>query len=100
MIGINIETLESLIKKNNNNLNSYNTDSKRLVDCISELSNCYSGRDLEYLFMEPTNQISSMHTILKVIENYSDILLSVRKGYEQQDLKLQARLNHINSDFK
>lgn len=100
MIGVNLDVLDSLIKKNNNYLNSFNSNSKRLINSINELNNCYSGRDLEYLFYTPVNEIKNIQTISNIIENYSSILYNVKNSYQTQDLNLKNQVNRINSKLQ
>ena len=97
MIGINVDNINTLIKKNNLYLNSYNSNSKKLVSAINSLNSCYDGSSLEYLFSEPINEIKNIQNISKVIENYSNILTGVKNSYQQQDQTFKVQLNHINS---
>ena len=97
MIGVNVDNLDTLIKKNNIYLNSFNSNYKRLVSAINELNSCYSGSSLEYLFTEPMKEIKNIQTISNVIENYSNILSGVKISYQQQDQTFKAQVNHMNS---
>ena len=99
MIGVNINNLDTLIKKNNLYLSSFNDDSKKLINCINELNACYSGNSLEYLFSEPMNEIKNINTISKVIESYSTTLSGVKDSYQKQDLNLKTQISHMNSNF-
>lgn len=97
MTGVNVDNLDMLIKKNNLYLNSYNSNSRRLISTINDLNSCYSGSSLEYLFSEPMNEIKNIQTIPSIIENYSNILSGVKVSYQQQDLNLKTQVNHMNS---
>lgn len=97
MIGVNVDNLDMLIKKNNLYLNSYSSNSRRLVSAINDLSSCYSGNSLEYLFSEPMNEIKNIQAIPRIIENYSNVLSGVKVSYQQQDSNLRIQVNHINS---
>lgn len=99
MIGVNVDNLDMLIKKNNLYLNSYNSNSRRLVNSINDLKACYSGSSLECLFKEPTNEIKNIQSISNIIENYCDILHGVKISYQKQDLNLKTQINHINSNL-
>lgn len=100
MIGINLDNIDILIKKNNIYLNSFNTNKKRLISTINELSSCYSGNSLEYLFIEISREKQNIETISKVIDNYSNILSSVKCSYESQDYNLKNQVNRINSSLQ
>lgn len=100
MIGVNLDNLETLIKKNNIYLNSFNTNKKRLLNSINDLNNCYEGSSLEFLFMELQKEKNNIETISKVIENYSDILYGVKCSYENQDQNFKIQINRINSNLK
>lgn len=100
MMGVNVDKLDMLIKKNNSYLDSYNNNTRRLVDCINELNTCYNGSGLEYLFSEPKNQIKNIQFIPSIVENYSNILFNVKTSYQQQDLNLTTQINHINSKLQ
>lgn len=100
MIGVNLDNIDTLIKKNNIYLNSFNSNKKRLLNSINDLNNCYSGSSLEYLFIELSRNKQNIETISKVIENYSNILSSVKNSYESQDQNLKAQLNRIKSHLQ
>lgn len=97
MIGVNIDNLDNLIKKNNSYLESFNSNSNRLVDTINDLKSCYNGNSLEYLFSEPMNEIKNIQTISSIIENYSNVLSGVKLSYQQQDSNLKTQIDRINS---
>lgn len=100
MIGVNLDAIDNLIKKNNCYLNSFNNNSKKLINSMNDFSACYSGNSLEYLFHMPINEIKNIRTISKIIENYSNILVGVKKSYQKEDQNLKIQLNHINSNLK
>lgn len=97
MVGVNIDNINTLIKKNNLYSMSFNSNSKKLVGAINELNNCYSGSSLQYLFKEPMDEIKNIQTISNVIEGYSNVLESVKYSYQQEDFNLKKQANHINS---
>lgn len=99
MIGINTDNIDTLIKKNNIYLNSFNLNKRKLISSINELDNCYNGSSLEYLFIEPQKEKKNIETISNVIDNYSDILYSVKCGYQNQDQYLKSQTNHMNSNL-
>ena len=100
MTGVNVDNLDMLIKKNNLYLDSYNSNSRRLVSAINDLSTCYSGSSLEYLFSEPMNELKNIQTIPSIMENYSNILSGVKMSYQQQDQNLKAQVSHMNSKIQ
>ena len=100
MIGVNVDNLNTLIKKNNNNLDSFNQNAKKLISNINELDKYYSGKELEYLFIGLKDQANSLKTISSVLENYSDVLLSVGKSYQQQDLSFKSQIDRIDSQVQ
>lgn len=97
MVGVNVDNINTLIKKNNLYLDSFNSNSKRLVSAINDLKSCYGGSSLEYLFSEPMNEIKNIQTISSVIKNYSNVLSGVKTSYQQQDSNLKTQINRINS---
>ena len=97
MIGVNIDNLNTLIKKNNFYFNSYNSNSKKLVNSMNELNECYSGNSLNYLFTGPMNEVKNVQTITKIIKNYSDILYGVKISYEKQDEIFKTQISRMNS---
>ena len=99
MIGVNLDNIDALIKKNNSYSSSISTNSNRLVNVINELKDCYSGSSLDYLFGLPVNQIANIKSILKVIQNYSDVLYNVKTSYQKQDINLKNQINHLNSNL-
>ena len=99
MIGVNLDALNSLIKKNNLYYQSFNDDSKNLIGLINELDDCYKGESLNFIFNEPKSEIKNIKTIAKVIDNYSDVLTNVKLGYQKQDKAFKSQINHIKSNL-
>lgn len=99
MIGVNVDNIDTLIKKNNLYLNSFNNNSRRLVSAINDLNECYSGSSLEYLFKEPINEIKNIQTISNIIENYSNVLYGVKVSYQRQDQNLKDNASRIISNL-
>ena len=99
MIGVNIDNLETLRKKNDLYLDSFNNNSKKLISIKNELNSCYSGISLDYLFLEPIGQIGNLTSISNLIESYSNVLVNVKNGYLAQDINLKTQTNRINSEL-
>ena len=95
MNGINIDNLDSLIKKSKAYLNSYSSDSRRLVNAINELRSCYSGASLDYLF-KPLKETSNIESITDVVDSYVDTLQMVKSGYQKQDSIFKSQINNID----
>ena len=96
MIGINVEYLDALIKKNSVYVTSIKDSQKKLIDSINELDECYSGRDIEQVFLVPKKERTNIKLISKVMENYLDILKDVKLSYETQDLNLKIQTTRID----
>ena len=99
MMGVNTDNLDTLIKKNNLYLSSYNQNSKKLISCIRDLNSCYSGNSLVYLFNAPGEEIKNIETIPSIISNYSDTLYQAKVAYKNQDEVFKTQINHINSNL-
>ncbi len=99
MIGVNIDVIDSLIKKNNMYLQAFNTDARKLLGSMNELTQCYSGKSLEYLFREPLNEMIKIQSISKLIQNYSTILSGAKASYQTQDQIVKQQVDHINAQF-
>ena len=99
MIGVNIDNLETLRKKNDLYLDSFNNNIKKLISIKNELNSCYSGISLDYLFLEPMSQTENIKTISNLIESYSNVLINVKNGYLAQDVNLKIQTDHINSEL-
>ena len=99
MIGVNIDNIDALIKKNNLYFNSLDSNLKTLQSIINDLDNCYSGNNLSYLFSEPINSIKDIQTIPTIIKSYSDVLTQVKLSYQAQDENIKAQINHLNSNL-
>ena len=97
MIGINIENLDNLIKKNNFNLDSLMLNLKKLQICLDELDSCYNGTSIHFAFDQLLRQKANMKKIPEVIQNYSDILSNVKTSYLQQDINFQNLFNRSNT---
>ena len=86
MIGINIENLGKLIKVNNMNKISLETNINNLITIIDDLQSCYSGNELNYLFSSIDKEKDNLKGISNIVESYSEVLSNVKISYEQQDL--------------
>ncbi len=96
MIGVNIDNIDALIKKNNYYLDSFNDNKIKLLDSINNLNKCYDGTDLEYLFDRPIRERDNIEKIYKVMSNYSSVLTNVKRGYQFQDESLKSQMNRIS----
>ena len=97
MIGINVDNLDSIIKKGNSYLSSVNDKSNKLVNCINDSSNYHGGSSVDYLFDEPVKEIANIQKISRLLESYIDVLSTVKNSYKDQDQNIKIQLNHINS---
>lgn len=95
MIGVDVDNIDSLIKKCNNN--PMEDDIANLVRVINELPECYKGSDLDFLFNKPLDEQKNLYLISKIAHKYVDVLSSVRTGYYEQSLNLQHQLQNISS---
>ena len=99
MIGIDNDILDKIIKINNINLEDLNSKRNELLKNINNLKDSYSGVDLDFAFNEAFSQKSNINKILDVINNYSEVLSSVKFAYNRQDANIANTMNHINSKF-
>lgn len=97
MVGVSLENLERMIKKNNTYLQSLNDGLNKLNSNINDLDSCYNGSSLEYLFIEMANQKTNINKISNIIKSYSDVLYGVECSYKNQDYNLASQINHMNS---
>ena len=97
MIGINIENLNKLIKINSINSESLNKNLVKLADCLNDLNNCYDGMSIRQLFGETSRQDDNFKRIITVIDNYSEVLSSIKTSYEKQDASFQGLFNQANA---
>ena len=96
VIGINVDNLDDLIKKNNFNLESLSSNLKSFKLCLNELDNCYDGNSIHSVFFELLGQGDNLKKIEDVLQNYSEVLKAVKVNYQHQDEELQYLFNHIN----
>ena len=96
-MGINVQNINALIKKNNLYLSSFNDDSLKLKNSIKGLNDCYSGSDLSYLFSEPNSIVRNIQTMSTVIQSYSDVLTQARVSYQKQDENIGIQIDRMNS---
>ena len=88
MIGIiNEENFDKLIKLNNLNLDDLEFVLKKIILSISSFDECYSGRDLQYIFETILYQRKNLNKISDIVSNYSTILSDVKLSYKNQDKK-------------
>ena len=96
MLGINIENLDNLIKKNNFNLDSLNGNLNALQRCLDALDTCYDGAGIHFAFDELLRQNRNIKKIPEVIQNYSDVLSNVKTSYLQQDTNFKSIFNRAD----
>ena len=96
MIGINIENLDKLIKINNLNCSSLDDNINDLLGILNELDDCYSGKDISFIFSSVIEQKSNIRKIPSIVKNYSDILATAKTSYQHQDANVQQLINHVN----
>jgi len=97
MIGVNVDNLDTLVKKNDFFVQSLSTTNNDLVKTLNELGSCYEGDSLYYLFSKVTNQVSNAKSIIGIVDNYSSVLSSIKYSYQQQDLNMKLQIDNINS---
>ena len=96
MLGVNVDGIESLIKRENLYLNSYNGNSTRLLSVLSELQRCYSGSDLDFLFADLIDENEEFKTIEDVLNSYPKALDDVKKSYEAEDINLKIQVQQVD----
>ena len=99
MVGINVDALNTLINKNSFYLNSFDSNLNKLNGLIGDINSCYSGNSLEYLFNPLVLEIQNMKKISDIINGYTNVMSSVKYGYQQQSLNLKEKINHISSNL-
>lgn len=98
MIGINVDNLDTLIKKHNNCFDEFSDNADNLLDCFNELDDFYDGRSLQFLFYDLSLQKKNISNILSITKSYVDVLSNVKKGYIAQDSNVTKTINNINSN--
>lgn len=94
MIGIDIDNLDKLIKLNNMSVDEITKYIKNIIFSITELDECYTGKDLDFVFSELMIQRSNINKIPSLISNYSTVLSSVKQSYKMQDDNVHSIMNH------
>ena len=95
MLGVDVAGIESLVKCDNLYLDSYNSNSARLLSVLYGLQRCYSGNDLDFLFSGPVNENERLKTIEDVLGSYPKALDDVKKSYEAEDVNLKIQVQHM-----
>lgn len=97
MIGINVEKLDMLVKKNNFYLDSFKESVKNMNNVLNNLSECYSGKSLSTIFDEIISEKTTLNNSCEIFKNYSDVLNNVKKAYSTQDQSVKTQISNINS---
>ena len=97
MIGINEDVLDKIIKTNNVYLESINDCKSGVIDSITELENCYFGKDLDTILNQPYKQVDNIKKIVKVINSYNEVLKDVKTSYKKQNSNIKNYMNHAVS---
>lgn len=99
MIGIDDAILDKLIKINYVHLDSLKNNIKKINESIEEMDDSYNGKDVEFAFIEPVNQKVNLKKIVTVVDNYSNVLTSVKNSYYVEDSNLSTIVNRTNSQI-
>ena len=100
MIGINVENLDKLVKINNLNYDSLEDNISNLLSTLDELSECYVGKDINFIFSPLVEQDNNIKKIPAVVKSYSDVLSMVKISYQRQDANFQELLNHSSTKIE
>lgn len=99
MIGINTESLNSIINRTIEAKDSYINDSKRLSNIIDSLESCYNGNYINYLFDDTIEKCDELKNIEKVLSNYIEVLDDVKKSYIKQNDIFKDQMSHVSSNL-
>lgn len=99
MIGIDDAILDKLIKINYVHLDSLKNNIKKINESIEEMDDSYNGKDVEFAFIEPVNQKANLKKIATIVDNYSNVLTSVKNSYYVEDSNLSTIVNRTNSQI-
>lgn len=94
MNGINEEMIDSIISKLQDMGNSSASNFRGVDNSFDALTQGVRGSEVLYILEPP---FSTKFSIKEVIENYIDLLNSVKTSYVKQNNILQEQINHINS---
>jgi len=97
MSGINDLKLDKLIQVNNLNYDLISDNIKKVNNNLDDLADCYTGKDIDFLFSTLVNQRSNLNKISDVIKSYSEVLSEVKKNYHAQDANFKAILDRSNT---
>ena len=95
MTGINVENTNSAINKIDSLTLLVVDDIKSIVECISDLSNNYSGVDIDFLFHYIVNEIEKIKSITSIFNNYSDVLRIVLDAYSSQEVYVKNKYDIV-----
>ena len=93
MVGVNIDKLDNIISKLEDLADSSSSDFRNINNSLSDLSGCYSGQSLNYIFNFPAKEINGRDVIL----NYIKTLEAVKQSYIRQDEIFRDQIEHVNS---
>lgn len=99
MIGVNTDSLNSIIDRTSDGRDSFINNSKKLSNVIDSLESCYNGNYINYLFNNMIERTNDLEKIEKILSNYIEILNEVKKSYIKQNEIFKDQLNHVSSDI-
>ena len=97
MVGINIDTLDSIISRTSESIDNYNGNSKDLSNVVDGLEYCYGGNCINFLFRGSMESLNQLGNIEKVLSNYIEVLSDVRKSYVKQNEIFSDQLSRVSS---
>lgn len=96
MIGIDLEKMDNLLKKNELYYQSIKEDSVELRASITELVDCYGGKTIDSIFFKALSQVNTIKNIDNYLNSYFTLLKSVKNSYILQDARFGQQLNQTS----
>lgn len=96
MIGVDIERLEMLIKKNDQYLESLKKNIDGMMDALENLSTSCNGSIYNTIINSTLSQADDINKIYSIINSYSETLNCVIFAYQKSDQDISKQLYYKN----
>lgn len=98
MKGIIVNDFETIIKRNELNMNEVKKDINKINNCLASLNRNFYSDDLKTLFYKLESEINQLYNVRIKIEAYHTVMQKVVLSYKQQAQDLARSINHLSPD--
>lgn len=98
MKGIIVSDFETIIRRNEINVNEIKKDINKINNCQASLSRYANSGESKELFNKLNNELNQLNNVKKKIDAYQLVMQKIVLSYKQQARELARSINRISPD--